>query len=64
VTPNDRDKVRLHALLKTKLGEAFNPSELSAVTGIDQRRIIAAGDALAGAGLIRKEESYYWAEKR
>lgn len=58
----DRDKVRIHALLKTRRGEAFTADELAKVTGIPVARITAAGDALVAAGMVRREENYFWAQ--
>ena len=58
----DRDKVRIHALLKTRRGEAFSAEELAKVTGIPAARITAAGAALVAAGMVRREENYFWVQ--
>ncbi len=59
----DRDKVRVLALLRTRRGEAFNIQEISKLTGMDERRVKTAGDSLSVGGLIKIEEDYLWVEK-
>ena len=60
--PQDRDKVRIRAILMAKRGEAFTAEELSKVTGIPPHRIVQAGDALVKSGLAANEENYYWVQ--
>ena len=55
----DRDKLRLHALLKGKRGEAFTAEDLAVVTGMSEHRTKAAGDSLAASGLVTVVEGYY-----
>ena len=59
----DRDKVRLHSLLKSRRGEAFSTVEIESMTGMDAHRIKAAGESLAAGNFIKAEEDYYWVAK-
>lgn len=59
MSPLDRDKLRLHALLKGKRGEAFTAEDLAATTGLDLHRVEAAGKSLAASGLVTVVEGYY-----
>ena len=54
-----RDKVRLHALLKNKRGEAFTATELAQMTGLSEYRVKAAGESLAASSLFTFVEGYY-----
>jgi hypothetical protein len=55
----DRDKLRIHALLKKERGVAHTAEELAAVTGMSASRTKAAGDSLAASGLVTLIEGYY-----
>lgn len=59
----DRDKIRLHTMLKAKRGEAFSVQEISETTGMDAHRVASAGAALVISGHVKVEEGYFWVVK-
>jgi hypothetical protein len=60
----DRDKVRILALLKKRMNEAFNAEELAKFTSIPAGRVRAAGSDLAAKGHLHCEGDYFWVGKK